>query len=145
MTQYKYNINSKVRMIKILNSQLITVILSTYMHIKLIVLFCISFCSLGFASNGIDIIAEVSNFSPYYSNYGRLVTCQIIKKTDGTLLTLYARDNDFTVSITDSDEKIIFYKEIPFELPIFGAFFDGKEYNFAIFGQFNPDENDDAR
>jgi len=99
---------------------------------------------LGFASNGIDIIAEVSNFSPYYSNYGRLVTCQIIKKTDGTLLTLYARDNDFTVSITDSDEKIIFYKEIPFELPIFGAFFDGKEYNFAIFGQFNPDENDDV-
>ena len=42
----------------------------------------------------------------------------------------------------DSAFQIQSAKEIDMELPIWGGFFAGEDYNFLVFGQENKDEND---
>lgn len=42
----------------------------------------------------------------------------------------------------DSAFQIQSAKEIDMELPIWGGFFAGKDYNFLVFGQENPNKND---
>ena len=85
------------------------------------------------------ITVETSNFSPW--KYQGLVTSQIVRNIDGSILELNAGDKSFTAILRDRQGNRIFNKEIDFELPIFGAFFVGKEYNFAAFGNNNPDES----
>lgn len=38
--------------------------------------------------------------------------------------------------------KLLWKKRIAYELPIWGGFYSGKTYNFFVFGQDNPDEDD---
>ncbi len=42
----------------------------------------------------------------------------------------------------DSEYRLIKRLEVPLELPFWGGFFAGEEYNFFVFGQSNPVESD---
>ena len=67
---------------------------------------------------------------------------------------LYVRDGVYT-RVEDIGEKVIVERysesfqyqggmEIAYELPIFGAFYNGAKYNFLVFGQENSEESDEA-
>jgi len=72
------------------------------------------------------------------------VSHQIIRNPDGSVLELIAGRENFTATLLNSDGSEVFTREVPFELPIFGAFFSGTNYNFAAFGQRNMDERTDV-
>ena len=53
---------------------------------------------------------------------------------------------DGQVVVEDYSAKFQFQssRTIPMELPIWGGFFAGEDYNFFVFGQRNPSESDSA-
>ncbi len=65
-------------------------------------------------------------------------------------LNIYEHNN--SIVIVDAEDEILVTtytksfnkfseKKISFELPLFGGFFSGKNYNFIVFGQENPEED----
>ena len=64
--------------------------------------------------------------------------------SDGNFVRVYYSDEILAVSVSDLDGNVISEKAIEAPLPLFGGFFSGEKYNFAVFGQSNTDESDDA-
>jgi len=97
---------------------------------------------LQFASEH-PIVVQIDNtsFNPHVSGSGGIVTRQLIRHTDGSLEELNAGQSSFTASRYDHSGNLIFTREVHFELPLFGAFFSGANYNFAVFGQSNIEES----
>ena len=50
--------------------------------------------------------------------------------------------NYVTAERCSRDGRVLDRKKIPVELPLFGGFYAGEDYNFLVFGQPNPDEDD---
>ncbi len=50
-------------------------------------------------------------------------------------------DKYVTATTYTKDFEFISEKKIAFELPLFGGFYSGKEFNFIVFGQTNNEEN----
>lgn len=50
----------------------------------------------------------------------------------------YVRSDKFYVERYNDKGKAVSYKELDMELPLFGAFLAGKNYNYMAFGQSNP-------
>ena len=53
-------------------------------------------------------------------------------------------ETGIVISRYDSQLALVDEKIIAPELPVFGAFFAGEDYNFLVFGQNNPEESDDT-
>jgi len=89
-------------------------------------------------------LPNLGNRAAYPSNNEGVLTQKIIRNTDGSVLQLDAGESSFTARLNDAQGTRVFTKEIQYELPMFGAFFVGKDYNFAAFGQHNPDQSSSA-
>ena len=67
---------------------------------------------------------------------------------EGDVLTRveYHMENDYSSSVSveqyDAAGKLQWKKTIQTELPIWGGFYAGKDYNFLVYGQSNPKESD---
>lgn len=69
------------------------------------------------------------------------VNSYLYKNNDQTITTLEARDKIY-ISTYDVNYKLISSSTVNYELPIFGAFYSGENYNYIAFGQQNKEEND---
>ena len=67
---------------------------------------------------------------------------QYYDRTTGTFY--YASDPEFYVERYDATGNIVATKTFQMELPLFGAFYSGKRYNYMAFGQNNEECTDDA-
>ena len=56
-------------------------------------------------------------------------------------MTVKGINDIITIDIYDKQYNLIDSKKIDFELPLFGGFYSGKEYNYIVFGQENIEEN----
>ncbi|HHX61771.1 MAG TPA: hypothetical protein GX707_13865 [Epulopiscium sp.] len=68
------------------------------------------------------------------------VTSYITQNQDGTISVIEA-NGDIIIETYDHDYQLIRTKKIAYELPLFGAFYRGEEYNYIAFGQNNTEEN----
>ncbi len=103
--------------------------------------------------------AESSNKGTQdYSMYGRVVTSYLEENEDGTMNRVEyvgkryddgvaagrhnRMGNYITAERCSREGKVLERKRIHMESPLFGGFYAGEEYNFLVFGQPNPDEDD---
>ena len=80
-----------------------------------------------------------------YSTWSAMVNSYLTEKSDGTIerVEYFVNTNKLLVEDYSSDAKTLrSSKEIDVELDRFGGVFFGKRYNFAVFGQKNPSQND---
>lgn len=68
------------------------------------------------------------------------VTSYLINNKDQTLSVIEA-DKEVTIDTYDENFQWISSKSIANELPLFGGFYSGEQYNYIAFGQENPEEN----
>ena len=89
-----------------------------------------------------------NNYSSYYAG---VVNSYLMEDKGGTFTRVeninkpgrYAPAEKVVLETYDSKtKKLVRKKEIPTELPIFGGFYSGEQYNFLIYGQGNTKESD---
>lgn len=89
--------------------------------------------------------------SLYFPRWGGVITSYMINNNDKTISVIEANDNFnvwtndeqfVTVETYDEQYNLIQNKSIEYELPLFGSFFSGENYNYIAFGQKNHEEND---
>lgn len=79
--------------------------------------------------SGVSKWASVNNSYMYVEN--------------GKYVRVYYTDGKLAVVYTDLDGNVVSSKLLSAPLALFGGFFAGEKYNFAVFGQDNPEESDD--
>ena len=83
------------------------------------------------------------------NNYGRGMTGEIVYSnlqvnSDGTISRIEGIDDKVIIETYDSSFKLKSQNSIQRELNFFGGFYSGEKYNFIVFGQHNPNENDNV-
>lgn len=77
-------------------------------------------------------------------NWASNVKSYLYQERGGNLVRVEEIDSTLVVETYNSSTfALIDKKTIPMELPLFGGFYAGDEYNYIVFGQANPDENDE--
>lgn len=81
--------------------------------------------------------------SSTFDRWNSTLTTYLIDNQDRTKSVIVANKEKKIVTLADYDvdNQLISEKAIDFELPIFGAFYQGKQYNYIAFGQENREEN----
>ena len=86
---------------------------------------------------------DSNHMSTLYSGFNRWnspMTSHILEEENGIITSLEA---DGKIKINRyKDYQLISSQTIAYELPEFGAFYKGKEYNYIAFGQHNTEEDD---
>ena len=77
-----------------------------------------------------------------YSRWSKPVTSYLYENETGGLTRVEYTGGQVVAEDYDSSFAFQSGRIIQPELPIWGGFFAGKDYNFLIFGQENPGEND---
>lgn len=79
-----------------------------------------------------------------YESYGKIINSYLYETSDGYGRVQYDEDNKklFRMSL-GKDFSELSKDEIQMELPLFGGFYSGRDYNFLVFGQFNEMESND--
>lgn len=75
--------------------------------------------------------------------WGESISTYIATNKDGTISTVDAVGH-VSVCTYSSDGNLLSSKSIEYELPKFGCFLSGKDYNYIAFGKDNLDESDTA-
>ena len=77
-----------------------------------------------------------------YTTWSRPVTSYLYENPSGGLTRVEYTGGEIVVEDYDSSFQIQASRSVPMELTLWGGFYAGAEYNFLIFGQENPGEND---
>ena len=90
-----------------------------------------------------SVTIEVCEFSPKYERTAKVVTSYLTKNIDGSITSINASDEDAIVRIETTGRygQQLAYQEISYELPMFGAYYCGEEFNYIVFGQNYPERN----
>ncbi|WP_419885772.1 hypothetical protein [Paenibacillus sp. B-A-8] len=84
---------------------------------------------------------ESNAVSSYFPRWKSTVSSYLVKNNDGTVSVLEAK-KEVTIESYNEKFELTGNKSIPLELPIFGGFYSGENYNYIAFGQENREEND---
>jgi hypothetical protein len=95
-------------------------------------------------------IHEDNHLTANFARWKNQLSSYIVDNNDGTKSVIETNSLDkekgindiITIDIYDKQYNLIDSKKIDFELPLFGGFYSGKEYNYIVFGQENIEEND---
>lgn len=91
------------------------------------------------AALGYDSIMS-NGMSSYYPRWASTVTTYLQENANDTLNVIEAKDM-LTIETYNKQFKLLSKKALKKELPLFGGFYSGKQYNYAVFGQQNQEEN----
>lgn len=76
-------------------------------------------------------------------HYANPVCSYLVEDSEGNINRIEAVDNSIVVETYHRENfSLIATSNIIQELPIFGGFYAGENYNYVVFGQNNPDEDD---
>lgn len=79
-----------------------------------------------------------------YSRWSSPVRSYLYNRKDGGVTRVEGGSGGVAVEVYDSEYQLLTSRTIANELPIFGGFYSGAQYNFLVFGQENRDESDAA-
>ena len=77
-----------------------------------------------------------------YANWDASPVNSYLAVGDGTFTRVEHMGNAAVVEEYDASFRLLTQRTIPMELPIWGGYFAGREFNFFVFGQSNPVESD---
>ena len=77
-----------------------------------------------------------------YSMWSATVKSYLQRLENGNLQRVEAIDDRVVLEEFNPAYKLVSQKQIAYELPIFGGYFCGKDYQFLVFGQSNAEESD---
>ncbi len=78
-----------------------------------------------------------------YYTYGNVVNSYLTQNSDGTLTRVeYTGKNVIVEKYSSDGKKLKSRKTIKMELPIFGGFYSGRNYNYLVFGRKNTKDSD---
>jgi len=82
--------------------------------------------------------------SSEFSRWKEPTHTYLLADSEGTTRSVFGNDSRsaLTVETYSADHKLQKSEAIPYELPIFGGFFSGSNYHYAVYGQINTEEND---
>ena len=78
-----------------------------------------------------------------YYRWASPVKSYLKKLENGDLQRVEAIDGQVVVEVFDTEKQLLRQRKIPYELPIFGGYYAGAEYQFLVFGQENDLEEYD--
>ncbi|MDQ0091406.1 hypothetical protein J2T12_004843 [Paenibacillus anaericanus] len=85
--------------------------------------------------------AKNNEESSYFPRWKSTVASYLVNNNDGTVSVIEANE-DVTIETYNEQYELSGNKSIPYELPLFGGFYNGEKYNYIAFGQDNREEND---
>ena len=90
-----------------------------------------------------DTSLETNQFSGTFNRWSQPATSFLARNADGSVTSVEANSQGNAVNVKTSDAfgRTLLNKQIPFELPIFGAFLSGNKYNYIAFGQQNTEQS----
>lgn len=77
-----------------------------------------------------------------YGERAEVMNSYLMRNGDGTYSRIEYNDGRVVLETYDSAFRLTAQTELPAELPLFGGFYAGRDYNFLVFGQKNEEEND---
>ncbi len=80
--------------------------------------------------------------SQNYDTYGENVRTSLIPMEDGGWTRVEQTGSGVLVEQYSSKKALVWKKTLPMELPLWGGFYAGENYNFLVFGQSNSEEDD---
>ncbi len=81
-------------------------------------------------------------YNNYNWNWAETVKSFLYENQSGGLTRVEYNNGQIVVEDYDNDFRLCASRNIPAELPIWGGFFAGENYNFVIFGQENESQDD---
>lgn len=78
-----------------------------------------------------------------YSIIAQVVNSYLTHNDDGSYSRIEYSDGQVIIENYSADFKLVSQMEIVNELPLFGGFYEGKDYYFLVFGQENKEEDDE--
>ncbi len=101
------------------------------------------------SESGVDLkgTASFNFYAQDYSALGRVVNSYLSEKSDGTLerVEYLPETNELIYEVYSADGKTKKRSgSISMELPLFGGFFSGSNYNYVVFGKENSAHNNNA-
>lgn len=90
-----------------------------------------------------ELTSEITHSNTNRSYYGSPQTAYLTPLENGNYERVEYLNKKIVREIYDSSFKLQSTSEIPFELSIWGGYFSGKNYNFLVFGEQNPNESDE--
>ncbi|NGZ73942.1 hypothetical protein [Saccharibacillus alkalitolerans] len=79
-----------------------------------------------------------------FQRWKRPIHSNLLLNPDGTTGIVTGNDElaSLTIETYTADHKLQGSRKIAYELPLFGGFYSGETYQYAVFGQKNEEEND---
>lgn len=97
-------------------------------------------------AEGKDTTNELDTSYYYYDNQSKIVDSYLYESGENTLTRVEYTESELIAEDIDmSTGKLLKSRTLEMSLPIFGAFYAGKDYNFVVTGQNNPDESNDVK
>ncbi len=91
------------------------------------------------------VVSDNTAYSAGYLRYGEIITSYMFENPDGTFSRVeYIYDKGVVIEVYSSDFEVISSQIIEPELELFGGVFAGENYNFIVYGQQNPEYNDNV-
>ncbi|MDN4066638.1 hypothetical protein QYF50_01920 [Paenibacillus vini] len=79
--------------------------------------------------------------SSYFPRWKSTVSSYLVNNSDGTVSVVEA-GKQITIDTYNAKYELAATQKIDYELPLFGGFYSGAQYNYIAFGQENREEND---
>ncbi|QSF45661.1 hypothetical protein [Paenibacillus tianjinensis] len=79
--------------------------------------------------------------SAYFPRWKSTVSSYLVSNSDGTVSVVEA-GKEVTIDTYNANYERTATQKIPYELPLFGGFYSGEQYNYIAYGQENREEND---
>ncbi|WP_055109289.1 hypothetical protein [Paenibacillus ihumii] len=87
-------------------------------------------------------VGENNIVQSYFPRRGEPIRSHLIKNSDGTFSSITADEKRVRIETYNKDYEVTSSKELPLELPLYGAFYSGEKYNYIAYGQENEEQND---
>ena len=83
-------------------------------------------------------------YGNYNWNWAQTVNSYLYENQSGGLTRVEYIDGQIVAENYDNNFRLCASHSIPMELPLWGGFYAGAQYNYVIFGQKNPSENNET-
>lgn len=101
-----------------------------------------AFSMTSMAAGGVTPTKTSNQNTQDYSRWSKPINSYLMDNGDDTLTRVEVSGNSIIVEKYDQKGVLQEAKTIEYELSKFGGFYAGEDYNFFVFGQSNPNEDD---